>query len=175
MALAAVLVFTFVGVMRLWPDRAAPTTPQIVSLFASSAPDNQPFSAAGDRTILAQQVNAALRRDFGIEVPTPTPEQLAPHVDFEILSATVRTDDVGREWVEVRLNCCGQPLLLAYAKGDGGMLPNIFSGLSVGAPDAAQDFDGVHVATRQIGGGTAVVASKHPVAGVLGGLRVVGA
>ncbi len=175
LAMAAVLVFTFVGMMMLWPDRGAPSTPQIVSTFASSAPDNQPFIATGDRMILAQQVNATLRRDFGIEVPIPTPEQLGPHVDFELLSATVRTDDTGREWVEVRLNCCGQPLLLAFAKGDGGTLPDIFNGLDGGAPDLAQDFDGVHVASRELGGGTAVVVSKHPVAGVIGHLRVVGA
>lgn len=175
LAMAAVLVFTFVGVMRLWPDREGPSTPQIVSTFVSSAPDNQPFSTVGDRTVLARQVNARLRRDFGIEVPIPTPEQLGPHVNFEILSATVRTDAAGREWVEVRLNCCGQPLLLAFAKGDGGTLPDIFSDLDVGAPDATQNFDGVHVASRELGGGTAVVVSKHPVAGVIRHLRVVGA
>ena len=58
LAMAAVLAVTFVGVMRLWPSRGVLSTPQIVSTFASSAPDNQAFSVAGDRMILAQQVNA---------------------------------------------------------------------------------------------------------------------
>ena len=159
----------------IWPGRGAPTTPQIVSTFVSSAPDNQPFGVAGDRMILAQQVNARLRRDFGIEVPIPSPEQLAPHVGFELLAATMRTDDAGREWVEVRLNCCGKPLLLAFAKGHGGVLPDIFADLDIGAPGPTGGFDGVHVASRELGGGTAVVVSKHPVAGVIEGLRVVGA
>jgi len=173
LAMAAVLVFAFVGVMVLWPQRGTPTMPRIVQAFLSTTPDNAPFGATGDRTVLAQQVNATLRRDFGIEIPVPTPEQLAPHTGFELVSATTRTDEAGHRWVEVRLNCCGQPLLVAYSKGGDGTLPRLFDGID-GAGGRESTYEGVRVASRRVGGGTAVAVSRHPIAGVLGGLRVLG-
>lgn len=172
MGIAAALAITTV---LYWTNTASPvTTPRIVSEFVTTVPDNQAFATSVDPSAVMESVSNLLGREFGLQLPMPGDLPNGDHVSFDLVSANLRWDCEGREYVEVRLNCCGEPVLLAFARDMGGVLPHPFDGLPLYDELKEREHDGVRVAARPIAGGLAVIASRHPVAHILDGLRQTG-
>ncbi len=89
-----------------------------------------------------------------------------------LISATTVEDEDGRPYVEVRLNCCGQPLLLVIAEDGASTVPaRLANGFSNRLPtDVA--LEGVNVASRQTSGLILMAASRHPVQHIIRGLEL---
>lgn len=172
LAMAAVLAL---AVVVYWPDVVVSVSPQVVSEFVASVPSHQAFETPPERTAAVESVAGVLRREFGLSLSLPGQDRMpAGHFGFEVVSATVRRDQDGHDYVEVHLNCCGEPVLLAFARDSGDGLPDLFDGLPPRGAREEQIHDGVHVASRFIGGSVVVIAARHPVSHIIGGLRVVG-
>lgn len=172
-AVAAVIAIAVLSVTMLQTG-GTPATPRVIDEYVAAAPEDLPFSGPGDSKDRSRQVNSVLRREFGLEMAMPRPGQLVGHFGFELVSAIERTDPQGRKFVEVRLNCCGKPVILAFASRDARMVPAQFQWPNPPGGQGKENVGAFHVAYRDVGGAMVVGASKHPVADILDLLFVVG-
>ncbi len=172
LALAAAVVL---ATIVYWPDVAVPVTPKVVSEFVARVPIPQAFDTPGDRVAAVESVSDMLRREFGLSLSLPAQGRMPEgHLSFEVVSAVIHRDQDGYEYVEVHLNCCGSPVLLAFARGSGGLWPDLFGGLPLHGALDEQMYDGVHVASRFIGDSMVVIAARHPVSHIIEGLHRTG-
>jgi len=160
--------------VTMWQTGGTTGTPRVIDEYMAAAPEDLPFGGPGELEDRAHQVNSVLRREFGLELAMPHPGQLAGHFDFDLVSAIERTDAHGRKFVEVRLNCCGKPVILAFARRDGHEAPAQFEWPNPPGGQGAEDVGAFHVAYRDVGGAMVVGASKHAVSDILDLLFVVG-
>lgn len=156
LAVAACLAVMVLGAIGFWPREAVNEDPWVVRELALLAPDDNPF---GESTTV-ESPEQLLLDTLGVELASAAGSAY-PH-PLKLVDATTRTDPDGREYLEVRLNCCGKPVLMVLARPGEGPLPMPFEGASVG-PTGDRRIDGINVAARDIDGVLAVVASRHPV------------
>ncbi len=173
LALAACLAIVYVGTAVLQPRQQPETPPWLVSrLLGETAgepdlsDDLQPLKGP---SVDSDRAAELLQTQYQLELVTAAAE---PH-DLHLISASQRTDEAGREYLEVRLKCCGQPVLLALTRSTDGKLPSVFSDLPpTPAQGERQILDGVHIASRDVGDLRAIVASRHVVGHIVENLRL---
>jgi hypothetical protein len=156
-----------VGLMLRSP-RAAPESPWLASRFAALAADDRPFPASVEQPDARP---ASLLQDYGIRLVLDERHSgAASGHDLRLLNAIARTDDAGNEYLEVRLNCCGKPVLMAVARSIDEVRAAPFGGLTVGT---AMVIEGVNLAARQVGQSRVAVASRHSVGQIIDSLEPV--
>lgn len=160
-AMAACLVLAVGGVLVVRQIGAPQRAPLLIQQFVAETPGNRPF-ATGDSKAEADALGAVLRDTFRVALSVPSNLESMGHRNFQVVSATQRRDSNGREFVEVRLNCCGEPMLMVLAKSANGAWPMGLDQLSDDAHQAVA-FDGVNVGVRDLGDVRAVVASRHSI------------
>ena len=169
LALAACVALAILATAVFHEGAGAPLAPPIVRAFAALTPEDRPFARRSSEPSV--DINAALQEAVSVPlVMAPPSDSFAAH-KLEVIEIVRQTDQRGRTYSEVRINCCGQPVLLVLAEpGDGG-LPAAFRDLPrTGGPFAAT-FDGVNVAAHDLGGVVAVAVSRHPVADLIAHLQ----
>lgn len=167
-ALAACLALAVIGAVLMQSGSSTVQTPALVQSLLVSAPDNDPFVDTGmDQADILRLLEDRFGGRFSLAAMN---ESFGSHrLDF--IEAVDRTDADGRAYVELRLNCCGRPVLMVLAENGAGGLPTPFAGAPHNGSTASASFDDVHIATRDYGGVVAVVASRHPVEQIAGSLR----
>jgi hypothetical protein len=173
LALAACLAIVYVGTAVLQPQKQPETRPWLVSRLLDETAGKPGLS--GDRqtpegpSVDSDRAAGLLRTQYQLELVTTAAER---H-DLRLISATQRADEAGREFIEVRLKCCGRSVLLALARSTDGEFPSVFSDLPpTPAQGKHQTLGGVHIASRDIGDLRAVVASRHVVGHIVENLRL---
>ena len=170
-AMAACLVLALTGGVVFWPRSAPDPHAWIVGRLEVLTPDNQPFAGAWTEQAVLEQ---KLHDTFGIEFVMASPKPSAVRHDVQLVSAKTRVDAAGREYTELRLNCCGEPVLMVLARRNrGSPLPEPFEGVLFDADGVVAQLDGANVASRDLGGTVALVASQHPIEQIVTSLRVV--
>jgi|CXWL01.1.fsa_nt_gi hypothetical protein len=90
----------------------------------------------------------------------------------QMVRLEAKTDEDGAEFVELRLNCCGEPVILRAARRDRpGRLREIIDAdpsRLASLPTA----DKVTIAEREVGDYLVVAVSRHPVSDLLSGMSV---
>jgi len=169
-AIAACLVVALAGVTLVRSIRSTGHDPLIVQQFASETPGNKPF-AVTEPELGSARLDAFLRDTLGVTFSAGADMVVMGHTRFQVVSTANRVDANGREYVEVRLNCCGEPMLLVLAKSTGGTWPLALDQLADVQPGRlVRSFDGVNIGVRDLGGVRAVVTSRHPIQHILGSL-----
>ena len=167
-AMAACLVLVVGGVLVVRQIGAAQHAPMLIKQFVAETPGNTPFAPSGSATG-ADALAMVLRDSFRVALSVPSNLETMGHRNFQVVSTTQRRDANGREFVEVRLNCCGEPMLMVLAKSADGVWP---LGLDQLADDSRQAaaFDGVNVGVRDLGDVRVAVASRHSIKLILAAL-----
>ncbi len=169
LAIAASVLIVAAAAMIMTSIEPASATPRIVDVFVGMTSENVAFRADGDvDSQTSDLLSDALGPNAGV---FDALEMMAGHA-VKLVSIRRTSDDAGREYYELRLNCCGQPVLVALARSGTDGLPSVFDGLDLGGE--ARQFDGVNVATGQMGGRVVVVASRHVVSPILSAVVDVG-
>ncbi|MFQ5502775.1 MAG: anti-sigma factor family protein [Phycisphaerae bacterium] len=168
LALAACLAMAVLGTVLIRSRPSGGETPEFVQSLLVAAPDNVPFADADmDRIDIMHLLDDRFDGKFTLAVAD---EHMDRH-RLEFIEAVDRTDENGRAYVELRLNCCGRPVLMALARRGADELPSVFSNAPLNGATSAIEIDGVHLATKNFGGIIAVVASRHPVEQIASGLK----
>lgn len=162
---AATLLLAFVNAFRLPPSEAQ--RPWIVRHYLESVPRNAGFSQSPRQRAAAF---ALLRETLGIELADGRMETRSGTHTVELVSAALREDANGAAYVEVRLNCCGEPVLMVLSAGVGRAVPTVIMDESPGVTTRSRWMDDVNVVSGEIGGVFATVVSRHPVEQILDSL-----
>ncbi len=164
-AAAAVMLVIWAG----WPSRSAPSQPHwLVSEFLSETGGGKPFSSSNAVTVQA-----------GMTMPLKPYSDLALNFAGEAarqhVAQFVRMDTVlderGAEYVEVRLNCCGEPVIIRVAQRERAGRLQEFVGDGEHVLAAATE-GGVVVGQREIGDYVVVAVSRHPVSDLLSSVHL---
>ncbi len=169
LAIAACLAIVLTAVPLLQLMRHTQGNPWIVNRFVAEAADGQPFTATQADRAFAERL---LREEFKMHLAVSPALQAAGHNDFQLVSAVKRTDDAGRTFIELRLNCCGQPVLLALALAAGAELPAPFEGVAVSEGKFVKTISGVNLVATDVSGVVVLAASRHDVAQIAENLHV---
>ncbi len=175
-AAAAVVLIVWSGwpwSSRWLPSEAAPQPHWAVSEFLVETNDGQPFESADAQPIAAGMTMPL--KPFSDLVVNFTGEAARRHVVQFVRLDTVRDAD-GAEVVEVRLNCCGEPVIVRAARRDQPGRLGEFLGLEAAQlaalPSAGDGTRRVTVAEREVGGYVVVAVSRHPMNELLGSIQV---
>ncbi len=169
LAIAACLAIVLTAVPLLQLVRHTQGNPWIVDRFVTEAADGQPFrSTQADRA----SAERLLRDEFKMQLAIAPALETAGHNNFQLVSAARRTDEAGRVFIEVRLNCCGQPVLLALALPGSGELPTPFGGIALSEGKFVKTVGGVNLVATSINGIVVMAASRHHVAQIAQNLHV---
>ncbi len=169
LAVAACLMLALAASLVYWPQRSSQTQPWIVSRLVAQVPQDGPFPANVDDQTAAERL---LRDEYHVRVAMgSTAAQAQKDHDLHLISAVKKTDGAGRAYLEVRLNCCGQPVVMAFARSETGALPVPFDIASGDGPDRPANIDGVQVASVLKDGLVVVAASQHPVRHILNAIE----
>ncbi len=169
LALAACLAIAVISsIVVLQPRDERMGIPAIANRFLAEAPENQPFPVSQPGIDSANEV---VRNEYGMRLASATDVEAMGHRDFQLVSASRRTDEAGRPYVEVRLNCCGQPVLVTLARPIDGELPTPFAHVLPGHANSPPTLEGgVKLAHASMGGVHIVAASRHSVEHIVGSL-----
>ena len=169
LAIAACLAIAYIGTAIFWQRQDSPERPWIIRRIVAEAPDDHSIQAF---PVSERSAERLLRDEYKIQLTMSPAVKATEHYDLQLISATKRTDDGGREYIELRLNCCGHPVVVALARDDGDLAApfDVVSAKDVTLPLAV---DGVRLASKWIDGLVAVAASRHPVEHILGSIRLV--
>lgn len=172
LAVAASLVIAVLSsVVMLRSGDEGQSMPVIANRFMVEAPDNHPFPVVQPDTELVDEI---LRLDYGLRFASTTVVEAMGHRDFQLISATRRTDDTGRAYLDVRLNCCGKPVLVTLARPVGGKLPTPFANIHrVHAEPPSLNEQDVKLEYTTMGGVHVVVASRHDVKHIIDSIDLV--
>lgn len=166
-AVAAAVAIVMLGTtFYVTSNKRAPSgrSPAIVRAIAGATRRGVPFEA---KPGAADDVAALLRSEVGVELVARTDDPDSFYHPIDLISAEKRTDGKGRAYIELRLNCCGEPVLVAFAQ-DNGNLPDVFKGLRVG-DDVYEN--GMNAASWRVGKMVAVASSEHTLHAVRDRLR----
>ncbi len=175
-AAAAIALCVWAG----WPwgmdwtrERIAPQPHWVVREFLAETSNGQPFASADAQTVPAGMTMPL--KPFSDLVVTITGEAARRHAVQLVRLDTVRGAD-GAAVVEVRLNCCGEPVIVRAAKRDQPGRLREFVGLDAAQlaalPSAGDGKRRVSVAEREVGDYVVVAVSRHPMNQLLGAMRV---
>lgn len=162
LAVAACLAIAVISsFVILNPGDKQLSMPVIANRFITETPNNQPFPVKQTESELVDEI---LRQDYGLHFASTSEVESMGHRDFQLVSATRRTDDTGLAYLDVRLNCCGQPVLVTIARQTDGLLPAPFSGItSRNTAESQIQSKDVKLAHTTMGGVHVMVVSRHSV------------
>lgn len=145
----------------------------LVREFVAETANGKPFASADARTITAgMSIPLHPFADLALKVSGAT---VARHVMQLVRLETVRDAD-GAEVVEVRLNCCGEPVIVRAARRDRPGRLGEFVGRDAAQlaalAGAGRGERGISVAQCEVGDYVVVAVSRHPMDEILGSLRV---
>lgn len=112
---------------------------------------------------ITPDVEGVIWDTLGVRITLRKSNNSLKHTEMKLVSATRRSDEEGHAFVEVRLNCCGHPVLLILAAPDTALAPTRL---------ASRQLGDIKVGIRTLGGVVAVAASPHEVDAVLEGLNL---
>ena len=172
LAIAASLVIAVLSsIVLLRPVDERQSIPTIANRFIIEAPDNHPFAVVKPGRNVIDEV---LRLDYGLRFASKSDVVARGHRDFQLISVTRRIDEAGRGYVEVRLNCCGKPVLVTMARPTHGELPTPFTNIQmVQAEQSLLNEQGVKLEHTTMGGVHVVVASRHDIKHIIDGISLV--
>jgi len=168
LALAAsiMIVVTCGSLWMVQPDEAVPW---IAQRLATLAPLNKPFVEPGTA---APDMSRVTQEAFGVTVKFEPPASMKGVHELAIVDVSVRSLDDGTEFVELKLNCCGEPVLLVLTTESNDRWPaERNDGSSTGDVAIAARVE-MNVGLRQVGDLVAVAASRHPVQHLLESLTI---
>lgn len=160
-ALAACLILG--GVVYRGQGRPAPqrSSDWLLAEYASAAPDRAPFerAAIGDLDLAS-----VTREVLGVALDIPLAAELSNGHSFKLVGFRRRTNDRGESYLELRINCCGKPVLMAVAlQRNAAVLGELAENLE-GEPDLRTIIRGdVRLAAATDGRIVVLAASHHPV------------
>lgn len=172
LALAAAIVLAFVGTTMVLQSPPAPELPWVVSVLKDSAPGNQPFVGTSASLAAAKET---LRADYGLRFASTVGSHSTGLHHLALVSVSKHIDAMGREFAEVRLNCCGNPVVLVLARPTEGRWPQPLNAADTADAARFMDTAGLRVATRQLPGVRAIAVGHHPVGDVLASLQIISA
>ncbi|MFN0060750.1 MAG: anti-sigma factor family protein [Planctomycetota bacterium] len=165
-AVAACLLFAVIGGIAFWARPSVQSAPGFVQQFAAETSGNLPFSVV-DHALGTEALDAFLKESLNLAFTGVSELTAAGHTAFQVVSIIARSDAEGRAYSEVRLNCCGEPLLLVLARPSNGGWPAVVEEFS---EQSLREFAGVKVGVRDFGDVRILAASRHAVDNVLAGL-----
>lgn len=167
--LAAAVVFAMV-VWAAWPRRPAGSQPHwVVQEFLAATNYGHPFAASDGITMPSGKT---LRLNpFANLVMSLAGEDAMKHVVQLVRIDTVREPD-GAESVEVRLNCCGEPVIVRAARRDRAGRLREFIGADEERLAMLPSTDNITVAEREVGDYVVVAVSRHPMTHLLTAMEV---
>lgn len=172
LVLAACLLLAALVGTAFWPRTASGTRPAVVDAFLAAAPGGLPFQEVSGEELSLQDV---LPQTMGLGIgKIPDGKRGGPRHEIRLVSKTSRVDQNGRKYVELRLNCCGQPVLLLLARRDRSVLPRPFSQVDIDRRGRAARAEDVNIYAKALGDVVAVAASRHVVRHIVGMLRAPG-
>jgi len=170
-AIAACLVVGVTGALIFSSSPQLDGAPPLVQRFVSETPANRPFALAG-AGIGLDTLNSFLDESMAMVFAGGSELMAKGHSEFQVVSANRRTDADGRPYLEVRLNCCGEPILLVMAKSDGGGWPAVLTAsVDVTPGKSRRSTGGVNLAVKDLGDVRIMAASRHEVESVLNGFQ----
>ena len=107
--------------------------------------------------------NQVLRKELGMELAWDRLTRPQGHA-LHILQVAKKFDDEGRSFVEVRLNCCGHPVLMVLAEPSAGGWPIPLRDLPFDEEPAEELHGDVRLVMRDLDRVRVAVSSTHPVA-----------
>ncbi|GIK23640.1 MAG: hypothetical protein BroJett005_30540 [Ignavibacteriota bacterium] len=165
-AAAAIALIVWTG----WPWKAAAPQPHwVVREFLAETNSGRPFDSADAQTVPAGMTMPL--KPFSDLVVTFTGEAALRHVVQFVRLDTVRGAD-GAEIVEVRLNCCGEPVIIRAAKRDQPGRLREFVGLDATRLASLPSAGEAAVAEREVGDYVVVAVSRHPTHELLAAMQV---
>ncbi|MBI5866220.1 MAG: zf-HC2 domain-containing protein [Planctomycetes bacterium] len=165
-AAAAIALVVWSG----WPWRPAAQQPHwVVREFLAETNNGQPFASADVQMVPAGMTMP--RRPVAGLVVNFTGEAALRHVVQCVRLDTVRDAD-GAEIVEVRLNCCGEPVIVRAAKRDQPGRLREFVGLDATRLASLPSQGKVAVSEREVGEYVVVAVSRHPTNELLAAMQV---
>jgi len=171
-ASAACLLLAVLGVVGVWSmgSGAGDAGDWAVRAFVAATDDGKDFDAHAQE---AGSPERLLLEKFGIRIERDLIKgNFGPHA-VSLVSATTRTDRDGRAYLELRLKCCGYPVLMALAAFGEGDPPAPFEGAALAPARATRRVGDVHIATRRIDGVAVMAVSRHSVEQLVASLRIV--
>lgn len=169
LGLAACLAFVM---WIAWPaatDDAARRDHWIANVLKDAAPDSTPFRRVSDASV---ELAALARSTLGVGLQMQLLPEILRHHVVELVSVHRRTTVDDTPYLEVRLNCCGEPVLLAVAlRENAGPLGVATSELALGAVQSRTLASGVNVAVWSDDAIVVLAASSHPIDGLVSAFR----
>lgn len=141
--------------------------PWIVAELAVLAPDGTVYASDEPSGVFSEEI---FKDVLGVAIPRDALNGVSGHHPIQLVSMRARKDDAGRPFVELKMKCCGQAVLVLIAR-DGTALPDAFEGAPIDTPPPWTP-DGVLVNARRFDGLVAVAASYHAVDPILDHLRI---
>ena len=145
----------------------ADSQPWPVREFVAVTPGNRSFTGSEDDRAAIDDVFSGLLGVTLASLPLPVDNG---HFGLKLVSAARRVDEHGRSFVELRLNCCDQPVLIMLARSSDGGWPVPLDGLQPAARLSVHTEGGalgtvgnVRIAVRDVDGVRVVAVSRHPV------------
>ncbi|MFQ5414477.1 MAG: zf-HC2 domain-containing protein [Phycisphaerae bacterium] len=172
LGLAACLMF---GLWLAVPGPRGPSAPARAAAwlgdrFAEAAPLGRPFEAT---PVSTSDLASIMRDTLGASVAFQVSDDDAPHHVFELAQVHRRRFPDGGAYIEIRANCCGQPVLIVAAReGDAARLAALADRLA-GDHDAERDTPGaLRLGGLRDAGVVVTVVSRHTVRQVVSAMRV---
>ena len=155
-----------------WPtatEEGSPADKWIATALADAAPESTPFRRVSSSSAdLAALAKSTLGVDLQIQLPA---EILRGHA-FELVAVHPRVTIDNTPYLELRVNCCGKPVLLAIALlENAGRLGAVVSELARGGVKSKTLASGVNVVSQSDGAIVVLAASRHPIAGLVPAFR----
>ncbi len=177
LAIAASVAVILVATSAIAPVRSPQPQQSFIDAFVTQRPDDRPFKTV---SLDPTSVGELLREEFGLSMAPPTGKMAAMHDRFQIVEAIEKQDPSGLPYVEIRLNCCGQPILLSMARPIGGQIPARFGAWAEALTPSKDDSlhgieSGVKFAARAIGDVRVIATSRHDVDQLIKNLQLVDA
>ncbi|MBE7506918.1 MAG: zf-HC2 domain-containing protein [Planctomycetia bacterium] len=164
---AAVLIVTWTGWTLSRRERIQPHW--VVQEFLAETDGGQPFATSSPRVNSAGMTMPL--EPFADLVVSLAGEYALNHV-VQMVRLDTKADEDGAEFVELRLNCCGEPVLLRAARRDHPGRMREFIGADSSKLASLPTTDKVTITEREVGDYVVVAVSRHPVSQLLSGIRI---
>jgi anti-sigma factor RsiW len=161
--------------LLLWHSGAIPgwgRADWIVRQYAQAAPDDAAFDKPTDE---AFQLAAVARQALGLDVEVAFAEGVTKYHSIDLISALQRRTSDGTPYVEVRLNCCGMPVVMVLARqADASHFGRVAAEARPGGEPALHAKGWMRWAARTDGTLLTMAASLHGVGHLVTGFHVTG-
>jgi len=165
---AAAVIVLMMGIASL-SNSTATHARWVVREFVAETNNGRPFASNNTDTVSAGTTTTL--KPFTNLVARFTPQVVSNHALQLVRLSTVRDAD-GSEMVEVRLNCCGEPVIVRAAKRDRPGRLREFIGQDATMLASRTSGGDVRVTEREVGEYIVVAVSQHPADELLAAMTV---